>query len=79
MRTTVNLPELVFYHRPRARWSRVGAAGRFAAQLVVAAARSSGFVEQMPKTLATETVERLLHYTHVFQTSGDSIRLTRAP
>lgn len=56
----------------------VGAAGRFAAQLVVAAARSAGFDEQMPKTVATATVDRLLHYAHVFQTAGDSIRLTQA-
>ena len=38
----------------------------------------SGFDELMPKTLATATVDRLLHHTHVCQTSGDSIRLTQA-
>ncbi len=32
----------------------------------------------MPKTLATATVDRLLHHAHVCQTSGDSIRLTQA-
>jgi len=38
----------------------------------------SGFDELMPKTLATATVDRLLHHPHVCQTSGDSIRLTQA-
>ncbi len=37
-----------------------------------------GFDELMPKTLATATVDRLLHHAHVCQTSGDSIRLTQA-
>ena len=32
----------------------------------------------MPKTLATATVNRLLHHAHVLQTSGDSARLTQA-
>ena len=31
----------------------------------------------MPKTLATATVDRLLHHAHVCQTSGDSVRLSR--
>jgi len=35
----------------------------------------SGFDELMPKTLATATVDRLLHHAHVCQTSGDSVRL----
>jgi DNA replication protein DnaC len=38
----------------------------------------SGFVQLMPKTLATATVDRLLHHAHVCQTSGESIRLTEA-
>ena len=38
----------------------------------------SGFGELMPGTLATATVDRLLHHAHVCQTSGDSIRLTQA-
>ncbi len=38
----------------------------------------SGFDELMPKTLATATVDRLLHHAHVCQTSGDSVRLTQA-
>lgn len=36
------------------------------------------FDELMPKTLATATVDRLLHHAHVCQTSGDSLRLTQA-
>ena len=39
---------------------------------------SVGFAELMPKTLATATVDRLLHHAHVCQTSGDSIRLAQA-
>ena len=38
----------------------------------------SGFDELMPKTLATATVDRLMHHAHVCQTNGDSIRLTQA-
>ena len=38
----------------------------------------SGFDELMPKTLATATVDRLLHHAHICQTSGDSVRLTQA-
>lgn len=38
----------------------------------------AGFDELMPKTLATETVDRLLHHAHVCQTSGDSVRFTQA-
>jgi DNA replication protein DnaC len=38
----------------------------------------SGFDELMPKTLATASVDRLMHHAHVCQTSGDSIRLTQA-
>ncbi|MEN3267153.1 IS21-like element helper ATPase IstB [Pseudonocardia sp.] len=38
----------------------------------------AAFDELMPKTLATATVDRLLHHAHVCQTSGDSIRLTQA-
>ncbi|WP_442904793.1 IS21-like element helper ATPase IstB [Glycomyces sp. MUSA5-2] len=38
----------------------------------------SGFDEIMPKTLATATVDRLLHHAHVAVTSGDSHRLSEA-
>ncbi len=38
----------------------------------------SGFDELMPKTLATATVDRLLHHAHVCATQGDSVRLTQA-
>jgi hypothetical protein len=37
----------------------------------------AGFDELMPKTLATATVDRLLHHAHICQTSGDSMRLPR--
>jgi len=38
----------------------------------------AGFDELMPKTLATPTVDRLLHHAHLCQTNGDSVRLTQA-
>jgi DNA replication protein DnaC len=39
----------------------------------------SGFDELMPKTIATATVERLLHHAHVLITDGqDSYRLAQA-
>jgi DNA replication protein DnaC len=38
----------------------------------------SSFDEIMPKTLATATVDRLLHHAHVVVTSGDSFRLNQA-
>jgi hypothetical protein len=38
----------------------------------------SGFDELMPKTLATATVDRLLHHAHICLTDGDSFRLTQA-
>lgn len=38
----------------------------------------SGFDEIMPKTLATATVDRLLHHAHLCQTTGESVRLSQA-
>jgi len=38
----------------------------------------SGFDEIMPKTLATATVDRLLHHAHIVVTQGDSFRLSQA-
>jgi DNA replication protein DnaC len=38
----------------------------------------SGFDEIMPKTLATATVDRLLHHGHIVVTEGDSYRLAQA-
>ena len=38
----------------------------------------AGFDELMPKTLATATVDRLLHHAHLCQTSGESVRLLQA-
>ncbi|MDI9980161.1 ATP-binding protein, partial [Rhodococcus sp. IEGM 1307] len=38
----------------------------------------SGFDTIMPKTLATATVDRLLHHAHVIVTKGDSHRLADA-
>ena len=38
----------------------------------------SRFDELMPKTLATATVNRLLHHAHLCQTSGGSVRLSQA-
>ncbi|MPY85920.1 MAG: ATP-binding protein [Actinophytocola sp.] len=38
----------------------------------------AGFDELMPKTLATATVDRLLHHAHVCVTEGESYRLAQA-
>ena len=38
----------------------------------------SGFDELMPKTLASATVDRLMHHAHVCVTTGDSVRLQQA-
>jgi DNA replication protein DnaC len=38
----------------------------------------SGFDTIMPKTLATATVDRLLHHAHLVQTNGESHRLAQA-
>jgi DNA replication protein DnaC len=38
----------------------------------------SALDELMPKTLATATVDRLLHHAHIVLTQGDSFRLTEA-
>ncbi|MEH1017877.1 IS21-like element helper ATPase IstB [Micromonospora sp. CPCC 206060] len=38
----------------------------------------SGFDTLMPKTLATATVDRLLHHAHLITTQGDSHRLQQA-
>jgi DNA replication protein DnaC len=38
----------------------------------------AGFDELMPKTLATATVDRLLHHAHVLLTDSDSYRLAQA-
>jgi DNA replication protein DnaC len=38
----------------------------------------SGFDTMMPKTLATATVDRLLHHAHLVQTNGESHRLAQA-
>jgi DNA replication protein DnaC len=32
----------------------------------------------MPKTLATATVDRLMHHAHIVVTQGDSYRLSQA-
>ena len=38
----------------------------------------SGFDTIMPKTLATATVDRLLHHAHLCTTGGKSVRLAQA-
>ena len=39
---------------------------------------SAAFDELIPNTLATATVDWLLHYAHICQTTGGSIRLIEA-
>ena len=74
-------------HRPACRWPRTPPKGLY--RLVDAAYEKrsvaissnlhpAAFDELMPKTLATATVDRLLHHAHVCQTTGDSVRLTQA-
>jgi DNA replication protein DnaC len=46
--------------------------------LVTSNIHPSGLDTIMPKTLATATVDRLLHHAHLVQTSGDSHRLAEA-
>lgn len=50
----------------------------FTAAPETSAARLSHLDELMSKTLATATVERLLHHAHICQTSGDSVRIAQA-
>lgn len=38
----------------------------------------ASFDELMPKTLATATVDRLLHHAHLCVTQGESVRLSEA-
>lgn len=38
----------------------------------------AGFDELMPKTLATATVDRLMHHAHLCVTAGESVRLAQA-
>ena len=40
--------------------------------------RPAAFDELMPKTLATATVDRLLHHAHICQTTGKSAPLSQA-
>jgi DNA replication protein DnaC len=56
----------------------VDAAYERRSQAVSSNLHPSGFDEIMPKTLATATVDRLLHHAHVVVTGGDSHRLTEA-
>jgi DNA replication protein DnaC len=38
----------------------------------------AGFDELTPKTLATATVDRLLHHAYVCRTTGESVRLSQS-
>lgn len=46
--------------------------------IVTSNVHPSGFDQVLPKTLATATVDRLLHHAHLCQTSGESIRFRQA-
>lgn len=46
--------------------------------IVTSNVHPSGFDQVLPKTLATATVDRLLHHAHLCQTSGESIRYQQA-
>ena len=64
--------------RPEGLYRLVDAAYERRSVAVSSNLHPSAFDELMPKTLATATVDRLLHHAHVCQTSGDSIRLAQA-
>lgn len=46
--------------------------------IVTSNVHPAGFDEVLPKTLATATVDRLLHHAHLCQTSGESVRYQQA-
>lgn len=46
--------------------------------IVTSNVHPSGFDQVLPKTLATATVDRLLHHAHLCQTSGESVRYQQA-
>ena len=56
----------------------VGAAYERRSIAVTSNLHPSGFDTIMPKTLATATVDRLLHHAHVVLTEGTSLRLSEA-
>jgi DNA replication protein DnaC len=56
----------------------VGAAYERRSVAVTSNIHPSGFDQIMPKTLATATVDRLLHQAHLILTKGDSHRLAEA-
>jgi IstB-like ATP binding protein len=62
--------------RKRGRTLQAQAAGKISQNEHVPA--PDGFDELMPKTLATATVDRLLHHAHLVLTKGDSHRLAEA-
>ena len=56
----------------------VDAANEIRSLAVTSNLHPAGFDTIMPKTLATATVDRLLHHAHVVLTEGTSLRLTEA-
>lgn len=59
-------------------WARVDAAYQRRSVAVTSNLHPSGFDTTMSKTLATATVDRLLHNAHVVLTEGASYRLAEA-
>jgi DNA replication protein DnaC len=63
---------------PKAFYRLVDAAYERRSVAVTSNLHPSGFDSIMPKTLATATVDRLLHHAHLVATKGDSHRLAEA-
>jgi DNA replication protein DnaC len=56
----------------------VGAAYEKRSVAVSSNLHPTGYDELMPKTLATATLDRLLHQAHRYQTFGESVQLKQA-
>jgi len=83
--TTINIPDTVGYTVPdeysaflEGLYRLVDAAYEKRSIALSSNLHPASFDELMPKTLATATVDRLLHHAHICQTTGDSVRLTQA-
>ncbi len=63
---------------PKALYRVIDAAYERRSVAVTSNLHPSGFDTIMPKTLATATVDRLLHHAHIVLTNSTSLRLAEA-
>jgi IstB-like ATP binding protein len=75
----VRCGEAVHEHAAEGLYRLVDAAYEKRSVAVSSNLHPAAFDELMPNTLATATVDRLLHHAHICQTSGDSVRPSQAP